>query len=126
MKTEFKKNNLWIVSWVICLAGVGIASVIPFFSPPQQFDKILHFGCYFFLTAIPLACFIRREVAFLSAGCMPPLGLALEYIQNGINGRNFSPEDMIANNLGAAAGIGVGILFRLLRKENRIKRQKDA
>ena len=126
MKTELKKNNLWIVVWMICIAGVGIASIIPSFSPPHQFDMVLHFGCYFFLTAIPLAFFVRREVAFLSVGCMPPLGLALEYIQTSINGRNFSPEDMIANNLGAAAGIVIGILFRLFRKENRIKRQQDA
>ena len=111
----------WLIGWAVALAGVIIGSIFPSISPPQMFDKSLHLIIYLLLTIIPLARIKKREVAFLLAGSMPVLGFLLEYMQRNIRGREFSPEDMIANNIGAIAGIVIGIILRLTMRFKRIQ-----
>jgi VanZ family protein len=111
----------WLIGWAVALAGVTIGSIFPSISPPDVFDKGLHLIIYLLLTIIPLARIKKREVAFLLAGCMPVLGFILEYMQRNIRGREFSPEDMIANNIGAIAGIVIGIILRLTMRFKRIQ-----
>ena len=94
-------------------------SLMPSCSPPgaqYNLDKIIHFGAYFILTVIPLLSFVRRIAAFLSAGLIPVLGFFLEYGQKYVPTREFSPEDMIANNIGAIAGVFIGIMLRLNKR----------
>jgi VanZ family protein len=122
----FKKNHTfdyWVVGWLTVLCAVLLLSLLPSCSPPGaafHVDKILHFTMYFFLTAVPLARFIRRYYGMVAAGLMPVLGFCIEYGQKYISGREFSPEDMIANNLGAISGILLGLLLRLRRRFRRI------
>lgn len=120
MKINLTTTNRWVAGWLCSLAGVAILSLLPSFNPPKQLDKMLHFICYFILSAVPVARFTRRDIAFLCAGIIPSIGVLLEYMQNSINGRTFSAEDMLANNLGVVAGIAIGILLRLSRKESRL------
>jgi VanZ family protein len=120
--------DFWLTCWTTVLILVVAMSLIPSFSPPGaafHVDKILHFSMYFFLTAVPLARFIKRNYGIISAGLMPVLGFVIEYGQKHISGREFSPEDMIANNIGAIAGILVGILLRLQRRFKRISSSKQ-
>jgi VanZ family protein len=111
----------WLIGWAVVLAGVTVGSIFPSISPPHMFDKGLHLIIYLLLTIIPLARIEKREFAFLVAGCMPVLGFIFEYMQRNIRGREFSPEDMIANNIGAIAGIVIGIFFRLIMRFKRIQ-----
>ena len=99
-------------------------SILPSVNPPREFDKGLHLIIYCILTIIPIVRIRSRKVAFLLAGFMPVLGFILEYIQRNISGREFSPEDMIANNVGALIGIFTGILLRLNRRSHRLPREK--
>ena len=116
----------WVGLWLTGLGSVVILSLVPGFSPPSQYslDKLMHFGAHFCLAAVPLFCFVRREAAFLAVGLIPALGFALEYAQKGIAGREFSPEDMLANNLGALAGILVGLALRMNKRFQRQTGQK--
>lgn len=118
---KYVTRDPWLIGWLIALAGVIVGSIFPSVSPPQEFDNGLHLVCYLLLTIIPLARIQTREIAFLFAGCMPVVGFVLEYVQRNISGREFSPEDMIANNIGAVAGILVGIVLRLSRRFKRIQ-----
>ena len=118
-------ENIWLVSWLACLAIFSISALMPTDSPTPgkdwQFDKIMHFLFFAVLTIIPLACFHVRKLAFFCAGIIPIIGLVLEFMQKDIGGREFSPEDMIANNAGFLFGIVCGIILRM---KNRIGRQE--
>lgn len=102
------------------MISICVVSVLPFFNPPKGTDFLLHLVCYFILTTIPLVFFTRRDLAFMAAAAAPTMGLLLEYLQSHIDGRTFSPEDMLANNFGAGLGIAIGMIFRLLRKSKRL------
>ena len=116
--------DYWLAGWIFGIIGVTAISILPSVNPPREFDKVLHLISYCLLTVIPIARIRSREVAFLLAGFMPVLGFILEYIQRNISGREFSPEDMIANNVGALIGIFTGILLRLNRRSHRQPREK--
>ncbi len=117
-------TDYWVIGWSFAIMGVTAVSIVPSFNPPHEFDKELHFISYFLLTIIPLIRIQTREIAFLLSGFMPVLGFGLEYIQKNISGREFSPEDMIANNIGAVLGICIGILLRLNKRFKRIAGRK--
>jgi VanZ family protein len=120
MKTRKKIPNRWLHLWVFSMAVICVVSILPFFNPPKAADFLLHLICYFLLATIPLASFDRRDLAFMAAAAAPTMGLLLEYLQGHIDGRIFSPEDMLANNLGAGLGIITGLVFRLIRKSKRL------
>ena len=112
------------LAWYATLALVILGSIIPKAGPPDMgfgFDKVVHFVAYFFLAMYPAAVMRPFQKALLIAVSMAPLGFLLEYMQKFVGGRSFSPEDMIANNLGSIAGIalGLGIRFLLRQREAR-------
>ena len=74
------------------------------------------------LTGIPLIGFTNRKLAFLCVGLMPIYGFTLEYLQKSIGGREFSPEDLLANNGGIVIGVACGLVIRMLR---RVRREKE-
>lgn len=122
-KQSLIEKDYWLAGWLIGVICVAAVSVLPSTSPPEAFDKELHLIIYCLLTAIPLARIRRRQKAILFSVLMPIMGFLLEYIQRNLSGREFSPEDMIANNLGALAGIVIGTLFRLNRRLKRNTRR---
>lgn len=81
---------------------------------------------FLYLTAIPLAFFSNRKAAFLCVGAMPIIGFALEYMQQNIGGRQFSPEDMIANNAGIILGVVTGILIRVMLRFRRQRQGEES
>lgn len=110
----------WGVAWVGCLVGLVALSIVPGFNPPSNFDWGLHVISYFTMAALPVGWFSSRKLACICAGAIPALGLILEYVQRNITGREFSPEDMLANNIGTILGICAGIVIRFFRKTSRI------
>lgn len=119
-------SRYWLAIWLTGVAAVIAASLLPHFTPPSKgvipLDKICHFGVYAILAMIPLARIRRRELAFIATASIPVLGMLLEYAQKNVAGRDFSAEDMIANNLGALVGIALGLILRLNRRAERLER----
>lgn len=106
---QFRKSI--ILLWIISVCTVSYLSVMPQVELPFNFrwsDKLCHSLAYFWLSALPFIGFTRGNKALICALLMIPLGIGLEFIQGFIPGRFFSVSDMIANGLGAVAGIFFG------------------
>ena len=118
-------TRYWIGFWLAGICAVVIGSLLPQLGPPSDgilpLDKIAHFLAYAVLALLPMARIYRRELAFITTASIPVMGMLLEYAQRGVAGRDFSPEDMIANNLGALIGILIGIALRLNRRAARME-----
>ena len=122
-------NRTWtfeetgMLCWVLLLIAMVISSIVPFsdrlLDPTAYWDKIFHFVTSCAAAILPLVFVSSRRLAICLAALVPVLGFGLEYMQRGISGRTFSPEDLIANNLGVIAGLIIGCGFRIYR---RIKR----
>ncbi len=110
--------------WAGFLAAVAVGSMMPKAAPTDTvtgLDKALHGLAYALLSGLAMALFRDRKTALLLALAMAPLGFALEMAQAHIPGRTFSPEDLIANNIGVLVGLGAGILWRVKRHYDRKK-----
>ena len=116
-------KDIWLSCWGGCGIVVVVATLVPMGGHPPggaaQMDKIAHFLAFVLLIAIPLAKFPSRRVVFFCTALIPILGISLEYLQQYINGRSFNAEDMLANNMGVLAGIGIGCFFRLRTRLHR-------
>lgn len=110
--------------WALLLIAMIISSIIPgnglLPSEIKYWDKIYHFTTNSFATMLPLIFIVNRQRAACLAALVPVLGFGLEYLQRGINGRTFSPEDLIANNAGVIAGVALGCGIRIYRRLNRV------
>lgn len=123
MKTNKPRLSRCHYLWISSIVLLCTMSVVPSFHPPEKADFILHLLGYCLLALFPLVCFRRRDFAFMAAAAAPTLGLWLEYVQDHIEGRNFSAEDMLANNIGAGIGIVVGLVLRLIRKSQKLQEE---
>jgi VanZ family protein len=104
-----------IVVWIISIGTVSYLSVIPQVDFPFYFrwsDKLYHFLAYFCLSVLPFFGLASAKKALAWALLMIPLGIGLEFAQDFVPGRLFSIWDMIANSLGASAGIFCGMSIR--------------
>ena len=104
-----------IIAWIISIGTVSYLSVIPQVEFPCYFrwsDKLYHFLAYFWLSALPFFGFASAKKALAWALFMILLGVGLEFAQGFVPGRLFSIWDMIANSLGASAGIFYGMSIR--------------
>jgi VanZ family protein len=113
---ETKSEKLSIILWLVILVGITAGSLVPKMSPPgEQFgiDKILHAFFFLLLAALPLYGIPERKTALLVALSVAPYGYLLEYMQRSVPGREFSALDLIANNLGALAGLFIGGIIRI-------------
>lgn len=104
-----------IVVWIISIAAVSYLSLIPQVEFPFYFrcsDKLYHFLAYFWLSVLPFFGLANAKKSLAWALLMILLGIALEFAQAFVPGRLFSIWDMIANSLGASAGIFCGMSIR--------------
>jgi VanZ family protein len=102
----------WV--WGMAMAAVSIGELLPGGSAPLRWiaatrlnDKTEHFAAYLLLALIPILGFELRK-GVLAALSMILLGVALEFMQRVIPGRNFEVADMLANALGVMCGITLG------------------
>jgi VanZ family protein len=77
-------------------------------------SKVLHFCAYTWLAVMTLLAFRRRALAVPAALAMILLGVALEFGQQLVPGREFEIRDMFINGAGVLAGIVIGVLSRRL------------
>jgi VanZ family protein len=112
-----------IICWALLLIAMIITSIVPnnglFPSETKYWDKIFHLTTNSIATMLPLIFITNRQRAVCLAALVPVLGFGLEYLQRGISGRTFSPEDLIANNGGVILGAVIGISYRIYRRFKR-------
>ena len=77
-----------------------------------QAQKVLHFCAYTWLAFLALLAIKRRSIAVQAALAMMLLGVALEFGQKLVPGRDFEVRDMFINGFGVLTGIAIGILGR--------------
>lgn len=116
-------KDIWLSCWIGCVISTIIATLLPIGGSAQGsfylVDEIFHLLIFTILIVIPLAKFTNRKAAFFCIAVMPALGFSLEYLQNNVRGREFSPEDMLVNNIGVLIGIAIGVFLRLCRRYRR-------
>lgn len=92
-------------------------------------DKIARVVVFFVLAFYPAAFFSSIRMGLIISTSIAPLGFLLELFQRYVPGRNFSPEDMIANNVGAVIGILLALIvrffFRTGHKRRRLETNPD-
>ena len=118
--SQLNSVQIGLFCWILLLGAMICSALVPGSerSPGENIylDKIFHFATSSVATALPLIFIYRRRTAILCAAFIPVLGFGLEYLQRMVNGRTFSPEDLLANNFGVMIGVAVGCCFRLFRR----------
>ena len=92
-----------------------VAMLSPIDAPPlapKGSDKIFHFAAFAVL-AFPLASTNRFGLTPILIGASA-FGAIIELIQPSFN-RNAELGDWIADTLGALIGIGIGLIYRIVR-----------
>ncbi len=99
-----KKYKLSIIWAVIMLLATTMKSgdEMPKFDIPYM-DKIVHFGIFGVLGF--LITYEKRRADWLTLALCAGFGIAIEIIQSFLPWRSFEVADMVADTLGAAAGI---------------------
>ncbi|OQX66226.1 MAG: hypothetical protein B5M55_00645 [Desulfococcus sp. 4484_242] len=94
--------------WILSVVLVVYFSLKPRLELPCDFsgaDKLAHFAAYGWLGILAFFGFDRMAAALAGALLMIPLGIALEFLQGCMPGREFSIADMVANGAGVVLGI---------------------
>ncbi len=86
-------------------------------------DKVLRVAVFFILAFYPAAFFSSIRIGLITSTSIAPLGFLLELFQKYVPGRNFSPEDMIANNVGAVLGILLALVIRFFFRTGRKRKR---
>ena len=97
-----------LLLWTVSVISVVYLSLSPKIAFPYEFDyadKVYHMLAYLWLSALPFLAFSNPRAALAGTLSMVPLGVALEFLQQYVPGRFFSPADMGANCLGVMVGI---------------------
>jgi|GEM_PF-1291546 len=109
--------NPLTLAWVVALAAMIVLSLTPHAGITEMEsgfgrDKLLRALTFIILSFYPAACFPSFRIGLIVSTCIAPLGFMLELVQKYVPGRHFSPEDMIANNIGAILGIALALALR--------------
>lgn len=126
-KILMNKKKLWknlvlrpvLLAWVGGIVFLIVMSIIPQghltdVESTMGVDKLARVGVYMFLAFIPAAFFSSFKIGLCLATNMGPLGFLLELVQKYFPERHFSPEDIIANNIGTIIGIVLAVLIRFV------------
>jgi hypothetical protein len=101
-------KRLISVLWIISIMVVCYLSLKPRIEFPIDFkgaDLAYHALAYLWLACLPFFIFQGGRRSLLCALLMIPLGIALEFGQTFVPGRNFSIFDIMANSFGAILGV---------------------
>ena len=112
-------SRLLYVVWLLSILLVVSGSLLPASSPVMRAvgslpvsSKVLHFCAYTWLALLALLAIKRRSLAVLAAFATILLGVALEFGQQLVPGREFEIRDMFINGFGCLTGIAIAILSR--------------
>ncbi len=108
-----------IILWVSGILFVIIISLIPHGSLSEintvtGVDKIARIVVFSILSFIPAAFFSSIKFGLCMATSIAPFGFLLELAQKYFPARHFSPEDIIANNIGTIIGILAALVIRII------------
>ncbi len=84
-------------------------------------DKAARVVTFMLLSFYPAAFFPSIRMGLMVSTFIAPLGFLLEIFQKYVPGRNFSPGDMIANNIGAIIGIVLALAIRFFFRTGQFK-----
>lgn len=105
----FKRPLLWAGLWVLAIAVVVVASLVPVNGlpdVPKNFDKVEHFVAYAALAAGAVQLFTRRLSWAVVCVMLVLMGVGLEHLQAQMAlGRMLDRVDALANTLGVLAGL---------------------
>ena len=105
----FKRPLLWATLWVLAVAVVVVASLIPVSGlpdVPKNFDKVEHFVAYAALSAGAVQLFARRLSWGFVCVLLVLMGIGLEHMQAQMAlGRMLDRVDALANTIGVLAGL---------------------
>ncbi len=91
-------------------AAIWVGSLIPMSGPAvQNGDKIQHFIGYGILALLAQLIWRQPLKVWLGASLM---GVAVEFAQAMTPYRSFDTHDMLANSLGAIAGLALALLWQ--------------
>jgi VanZ family protein len=124
--TRMLFTNPLALLWLFGLLAVVIASLIPQAGLSETEtgfgrDKLVRVIAFLLLSFYPAAFFSSIRLGLIISTFMAPLGFLLEVFQKYVPGRNFSPEDMIANNIGAIVGIFLALVIRFFFRTGRLR-----
>lgn len=105
----FRRPWLWASLWVLAVAAVVVASLMPASDlphVPNNFDKIEHFIAYAGLSAGAVQLFVRRLSWGFICVLLVLMGIGLECLQAQMGlGRMLDRTDALANTLGVLVGL---------------------
>lgn len=105
----FRRPWLWSVLWMLAVAIVVIASLVPaqdLPEVPRGFDKVEHFTAYAMLAAGAVQLFQRRLSWGFVCVLLVLMGIGLEYLQARMGlGRMLDRQDALANTIGVLIGL---------------------
>lgn len=105
----FRHPLLWAGLWVLAIAVVVVASLVPVSGlpdVPKNFDKVEHFVAYAVLAAGAVQLFARRLSWALVCVLLVLMGIGLEHLQAQMAlGRMLDRVDALANTFGVLAGL---------------------
>lgn len=108
----FKRPWLWAALWMLAIAVVVIASLVPGkdLPPLPVSDKLEHFIAYAALSAGAVQLFARRLSWGLVCVLLVLLGIGLEFLQAKMAlGRMLDRYDALANTLGVLTGLATAL-----------------
>ncbi len=104
----FKRPLLWAGLWVLAIAVVVVASLVPASGLPdlKVSDKFEHFIAYAVLSAGAVQLFARRLSWGFVCVVLVLMGIGLEYMQAKMAlGRMLDRADALANTIGVLVGL---------------------
>lgn len=104
----FKRPWLWSGLWMLAIAVVVFASLVPAQALPAVpvSDKLEHFAAYAVLSAAAVQLFARRLSWAIACVLLVLMGIGLEHLQAQMAlGRMLDRNDALANTLGVLAGL---------------------
>lgn len=122
-------SNPLTLIWLGGLLAMVIASLMPRAGLSEMDsgfgrDKLARIITFLLLSFYPAAFFRSLRIGLIISTFIAPLGFILELFQKYVPGRNFSPGDMIANNLGAIIGITMALAIRFFFRTGQFRYPK--
>lgn len=105
-RLKYKKTWLcffWLLIFGVFLTGLMPGNEFPAIPPIPHLDKIAHFMIYLLLAFVLEQLFVAKpKTLFIKAFA---IGLIIEVLQTQVPFRSFETADLLANSIGAFAGI---------------------
>ena len=109
---ELKYQKLWLGLGVLAIVFLAVLCLVPMSNLPKVNinDKFVHFSAYFILAAW-FSGIIKRKNYLVFGICLLAFSYLIEILQGLSKYRSFEWQDLLANGLGIAAALLLGVWF---------------